>query len=253
VLRGCLRPRAAGSPSASRLTARLRHRVHARAVRQEPAGSPLGATPAATRQGGRSAAFTYCPTGRVGLRPGVFESAVPASTKTAGHPWPSPCGPCPFAALAYGYRPRGGYPPALPDTEAGGGRAACRFTAPSAIANRVGSHHSPHAMRSAVPQPALGRSQPCWRTLNPTKANEAMRDRQASGHSNEARYRSPTRNLNVRQSRRVPPSGPLSAGEGSDWTRPRSGAGHGRPAFFVEAGTADSKNPSRSPTRSEGQ
>ena len=79
------------------------------------------------------------------------------------------------------------------------GRAACRFPAPSAIANRVGSHHSRNAMRTGVPQSALGRSQPCWRTLRPTKANEAMRHRQASGPSNEARPRSPTRSRSTRR------------------------------------------------------
>ena len=56
---------------------------------------------------------------RVGLRTGIFDSPSMAQRK-----WPAVLAgpatrPCPFKSLACGYRPRGGYPPALPDTEVG--------------------------------------------------------------------------------------------------------------------------------------
>ena len=80
----------------------------ARGAAQEPAGLTLGATSAATRSGraAQQRPFTYCPTGRVGLRLGVSESASCLSGN--GRPSRSaPCGPCPVAALAYATGPEG--------------------------------------------------------------------------------------------------------------------------------------------------
>src|ERR1700754_2557078 len=70
------------------------------------------------RKGREERPFTYCPSGRVGLRLEVSDS----TSCLSGNGRPSLAGPCglfPLAALAYGYRPRGWYPPALPSTEVG--------------------------------------------------------------------------------------------------------------------------------------
>src|SRR6201991_3527086 len=105
--------------------ARLRPRGCARrATSQEPAGTTLGATPAATRQGRAAKSGRLS----IALRAGSgcewrFPIRPPVSAETAGPPRPAPCGLFPLAALAYGYRPRGWYPPTLPSTEGVDGRA----------------------------------------------------------------------------------------------------------------------------------
>src|SRR6201991_4935167 len=94
------------------------------ATSQEPAGTTLGATPAATRQGRAAKSGRLS----IALRAGSgcewrFPIRPPVSAETAGPPRPAPCGLFPLAALAYGYRPRGWYPPTLPSTEGVDGRA----------------------------------------------------------------------------------------------------------------------------------
>jgi hypothetical protein len=89
-----------GSPSASRCAAR--------GAAQEPAGVTLGATSAATRFGraAQKRPFIYCPSGRVGLRLGVSESA--SCLRGNGRPSRSaPYGPYPVEALAYATGPEG--------------------------------------------------------------------------------------------------------------------------------------------------
>jgi hypothetical protein len=58
---------------------------------------------------------------------------------------------------------------------------------------------------------------------------------------------SPTRNLSLRKSRRVAPSGPVAAGEGFAQIRPEGGR-PGRPAVLARQ-DVESRTPVRSPTR----
>ncbi len=51
-----------------------------------------------------------------------------------------------------------------------------------------------------------------------------------------ARGALPSTRLSARKSRRVPPSGPVAAGEGSEWKKSPQGAGHGGPAVSAETG-----------------
>jgi hypothetical protein len=150
-----------------------------------------------------------------------------------------------------------------------GARAACRVTAASVYRQQgwllpgrlrdtrmhgVASKHTAYgdtAQFTALPAERAvsrrthdhtggGRSRPCRRTLKLAKAKKVMRGRQASGHSNEARCRSLTRNLSLRKSRRVPPSGPVA--------QARAPTGQGRAAGPAMEGRSFSRRQGQ-PTR----
>jgi hypothetical protein len=106
------------------------------------------------KEGPLARPFVYCPSGRVGLRTGIFDSPSMAQRK-----WPAVLAgpasrPCPFESLACGYRHRGGYPPALPQTE-----VAC--WASSAWGERVAvgvrrQHFVGCSRTSCAPTPKVG-------------------------------------------------------------------------------------------------
>ena len=135
--------------------------------------------------------------------------------------------PLPVEALACGYRPRGSPPPALSCTEVGCGSSGVRLHRFVGFRRQVGSYRgfarriplSPLRRNDPVcvgadsvgePSPRLRRMRPCApgkRAVPATKRHAARL----------------TCSFTVRKSRRVPPSRPVAAGEGSDWKRPAGG------------------------------
>ena len=117
------------------------------------------------------------------------------------------------------------------------------------FARRARSYRSPCIPLLRSP---CGRSELCSRTLTPAKANEAIRNRQASGPSHEAHRRSTPRCLSPPKSRRVPPSRPVAAGEGSDWKRPRQRGRSWMTGRFRGGRDSRLENPQSEPDPAEG-
>ncbi|MDR6643084.1 hypothetical protein J2X57_002303 [Luteibacter sp. 1214] len=129
------------------------------------------------------------------------------------------------------------------------GRAGCGFFA--SLAFRAQGALLQAAMYPPLRSPC-GRSEPCSRTLSLTKANEAIRNRQASGPSHEASRGSAARCLSPPKSRRVPPSRPVAAGEGSDWKRPRERGRSRMTGRFRGGRDSRLENPQLEPDPAEG-
>ncbi len=217
----------------------------------EPAGVTLEATPAATPQG--RAAPRPCING---LRPG--------RAPTGGFRVGCPCLPengrssltGPACAALSSRSPRLRLPASRVTPAVSlvyrGGLVVERGVASSLrwlFARRARSYRPPCIPPLRSP---CGRSEPCSRTLTPAKANEAIGNRQASGPSHEASRGSTPRCLSPRKSRRVPPSRPVAAGEGSDWKRPRERGRSGMTGRFRGGRDSRLENPQSEPDPAEG-
>jgi hypothetical protein len=222
--------------------ARLRPRVlrslcGARAGGCHPRGHDCGDP---LRKGRPTRPFIYCPTGRVGLRLGVSESASCLSGN--GRPSRSaPCGPCPVEALAYATGPEG---------ETRRLFRILRFVGSSAPLARRGAT----ALSSAI-QAAQSAKRSASRGKRIAASHDALQIRVTAPQDalpiQITGVCTPAIHLTVGKSRRVPPSGPVAQARASTG----SGPSGGRPWMagrFRATGVA-SKTPRRSPTRPAGQ
>jgi hypothetical protein len=224
-----------GSPSASRLRSCGGVRAGGCHPRGHDSGDPL-------RKGRPKAAVYLLPYGP-GRRPTGGFRRDSCRAKTAGLPWPAPCGLFPVVRLAYATGPEGDTRRLFRILRCVGSSAPLAIPRVTALSDAT--RHRAHRCKGSATRAPPART-PLTRCLaGTTTAHHALPIMIASGAL-------PSTNRAMGKSRRVPvpPSGPVAQARASTGQGPKGADLDGRP--FPRRQDADSETPSRSPTRPAG-